>query len=124
MLGVLPIRGASGDADFAGDNPDIDLSESLLQGQLELIEKSGAFFRIFDINEELYVFFLVSLPLVKSDASEDLRLPGDTPEPGYDLFRCLPELRLLDGSAVIVPGGQDDFVASERHRRGEDSPGA
>src|SRR5690349_9682592 len=80
-------------------------------------EFSG-FRRVVRINIKADVLLLIPGVLVNPDASQDFRLPSDGSEPVDDVLSSFPKVSLLNRAAVVIPGGQDYLVTSERHRPG------
>lgn len=113
----LRVEGRSGSRNpyFVGGNPDVELVEALLERLFQTHEKRGVSRRVLHVNEESDVFLLLPGALVDPNGPQNLRLPSDGTELGGHLFRRRPVLCLFHRRAVVIPGGQDDFVASEGH---------
>jgi hypothetical protein len=104
------------DANLVGNDPDINLTEAFLENWFVTEEEFGVFRRILYIYDQTHVTFLKALALMEPNTPQIFWMESDAAKPSANLLKNYINLPGFDLQPIIVPGGQDYFVASERHR--------
>jgi hypothetical protein len=102
----------SGDADFVGDNPQLNLAEALVEKLLIADKELGIFLSVLQIHDQAHITFIKPLAFVDPNPAEMFRMEGNA-ESGTQVLEHTIYLLGLHQGTVVIPGGQDYLVASE-----------